>query len=339
MFAGFLVMLASTIHDIFLDIRHTGGFFTSSYAMAVFIFLQSALIALRYARAFLSAREQSRRSEALAASYHRFVPREFLSLLGKESIENVSLGDQVEMRMSVLFADIRKFTTLSENMTPVENFNFLNSYLSRISPVIRRHGGFIDKYIGDSVMALFAGSPADAVRAGLDLLETVRTFNVHRANSGYQPISIGIGINTGKLMLGTVGETSRMEGTVISDAVNLASRLQVLTRTFGSWIIVSGDLFKGCPEAVEFPHRYLGRVRVKGKTRPVEVYEIIDSTDQSRIGTRERFEAALRSFEGRRKEDAAAGFRAVLSVDPADPAARYFLERVGETGRGEGDAD
>lgn len=232
------------------------------------------------------------------------------------------------MKLTVLFADIRSFTSLSEVMTPVENFNFLNSYLSRISPVIRRNYGFIDKYIGDGVMALFPGSPEDAVNAGLQLLETVRVFNGHRANSGYRPISVSVGINTGSLMLGTVGESSRMDGTVISDAVNLAARLEKLTRTFGAWMIVSADVLQACPEVTRMPHRYLGRVRVKGKSRAVGVYEVIDRPDEARMGTRDAFERALKDLEGRRYRDAVRGFQAVVAGDPADSAARYYLRRL-----------
>ena len=325
---GFFILLASAIFDIVRDMTHSGDFFLTSYAMLVFILLQSWLIARRSALAYVSAQNNSKRAEALASSYGRFVPREFLKLLGKDTIENVSLGDQIEMKLTVLFADIRSFTSLSEHMTPVENFNFLNSYLSRISPVIRRNRGFIDKYIGDGVMALFPHSPEDAVSAGLQLLETVRIFNGHRANSGYRPIAISVGVNTGNLMLGTVGESSRMDGTVISDAVNLASRLEGLTRTFGASIIVSGDLLEACPSVTKFQHRYLGRVFVKGKSHAVRIYEIIDSADAARIGTRETFEGALRHLKARRYGDAVRGFEAVVAADPADSAARYYLKRL-----------
>jgi adenylate cyclase len=331
---GFLVMLGSAGYDVYVDIANKTGLFFTSYAMVLFVLLQSALIARRYAASYVSAREQSRKAEAQAAAYGRFVPREFLSLLHKDSIESVNLGDQVEMKLTVLFADIRAFTTLSEDMTPVENFNFLNSYLSRISPVVRRNGGFIDKYLGDGIMALFPGSPQDAVHAGLELMETVRIFNGHRANCGYRPIAIGVGINMGTLMLGTVGESSRMEGTVISDAVNLASRLEGLTRVFGAGIIVSSDLLTACPDAARLPHRYLGHVRVKGKLRAVTVYEIIDSPYLVRLDTREIFEDALRDFERRAFKKAAAGFETVLGMDPADEAAHYYLKRLGvEAGR------
>ena len=333
MLLGLVIMLGGATYDIIIDQLHTFGVFVTSYTVVVFIFLQSALIARRYALAFTSARDNLEISEGLATGYSRFVPREFLSLLGKESIMNVELGDQIEMNLTVLFADIRSFTALSEKMTPRENFNFLNSFLSRVSPVIRRNSGFIDKYMGDGVMALFPRSPADALCAGVELLETVRLFNRHRANSGYQPIFIGVGINCGKLMLGTVGEASRMEGTVISDVVNLTSRLEGLTRKFGSNIIVSRDLVAACPDTAGYPRRYLGSVPVRGKADLVAVYEIIDAVDESRVRTYDRFESAVGSFEQQRYAEATAGFRAVLAEDPADVAARYYIDRLLEIAR------
>jgi adenylate cyclase len=326
MLAGLIVMLGGATYDIIIDQLKTYGVFVTSYAIVVFIFLQAALIARRYARAFYSER-------ALASGYGRFVPKEFLSLLGKESIVNVELGDQIEMNLTVLFADIRSFTSLSEKMTPAENFNFLNSFLRRVSPVIRSNKGFIDKYMGDGIMALFPRSPADALRAGVELLDTVRLFNRHRANSGYQPISIGVGINSGRLMLGTVGEASRMEGTVISDVVNLTSRLQGLTRMFGSNIIVSRELIAVCPDTAGYPRRYLGSVPVRGKAEVVSLFEIIDVVDESRVRTHDRFEGAVRSFEQQRWSEAAAGFRAVLAEDPVDVAARHYIDRLVEIAR------
>jgi class 3 adenylate cyclase len=333
MLSGLLIMLGGATHDIIIDQLHTYGLFVTSYAVVLFILLQSALIARRYAHAFASAREHLEISEALASGYSRFVPREFLRLLGKDSIVDVDLGDQIEMNLTVLFADIRSFTALSERMTPKENFNFLNSFLSRISPVIRRNSGFIDKYLGDGIMALFPRSPADALHAGVSLLATVRLFNSHRANSGYQPIAIGVGINCGRLMLGTVGEASRMEGTVISDAVNLTSRLQGLTRMFGSNIIVSKQLLAACPDTAGYPRRYLGSVPVRGKSELVSLYEIIDVVDESRVRTCDRFEAAVRSFEEQRYTEAAAGLRAVLAEDPADVAVRHYIDRLVEVAR------
>jgi len=335
MLTGFLVMMGGMVYDILLDVSDKGAFFLSSYAMSVFVFLQAVLIARRYADAFRSVEDRSRENEALATAYGRFVPHEFLALLGKDSIVNVELGDQIETEMTVLFSDIRSFTSLSENMGPKENFNFLNSYLKRISPVIRRNHGFIDKYLGDGIMALFPGSPADALLASAEMRETMREYNRHRARSGYREISIGVGINRGRLMLGTIGETSRMEGTVISDVVNLASRLEGLTRTFGASVLMSDAVVSACPDRAGLPSRYLGHAQVKGKERTVAIHELFEPSESVKLGTRLRFEEAVRGYEERRYEDAMAGFEAVAAEDPSDGAARYFLGRLAEiVGRG-----
>ena len=181
-------------------------------------------------------------------AYGRFVPREFLRFLERESIVDVRLGDQVLKEMSILFADIRSFTTLSEGMSPEENFNFLNSYLSRVGPVIRNRRGFIDKYIGDAVMALFPESADDALQAAIAIQKEVAIYNRYRQKSGYRAIAIGIGLHRGSLMLGTIGEEQRMESTVISDAVNLASRLEELTKVYGVSILISGAMLLGIEE-------------------------------------------------------------------------------------------
>ena len=204
----------------------------------------------------------------------RFVPREFLKFLGKESIVDVRLGDQVQREMTVLFSDIRSFTKLSETMTPKENFDFINAMLARIGPVIRKKGGFIDKYIGDAVMALFPGSPSDAVEAALEMRAMLRTYNERRRRRGYAPVETGTGIHTGMLMLGTIGESERMDSTVISDAVNLASRLEGLTKEYDCGIIISEAALLLCKER-GFAHREIDIVRVKGKAEPVRVFEVL----------------------------------------------------------------
>ncbi|MCK5877947.1 MAG: response regulator, partial [Candidatus Marithrix sp.] len=154
----------------------------------------------------------------LNAAYSRFVPHEFLKFLNKESIVDIRLGDHVEQEMTVLFADIRDFTSLSESMTPQQNFNLINSYLRRMEPVIRQHHGFIDKYIGDSIMALFPKAD-EAVQAGINMLHILREYNVTRGQPQRPKLNIGVGIHTGKLMLGTIGGEHRMDSTVIADAV------------------------------------------------------------------------------------------------------------------------
>ena len=124
-----------------------------------------------------------------------------------------------------MFTAIRAFTSLSEQMGPQENFNFLNSYLQRVSPVIGRHHGFADKFLGDGMMALFPEHPSNGMDAAIALQREVTVYNGHRASVGYDPVRIGSSLHTGSVILGIIGEEARMQGTVIADAVKLASRL------------------------------------------------------------------------------------------------------------------
>ncbi|HSF75168.1 MAG TPA: adenylate/guanylate cyclase domain-containing protein, partial [Microcoleus sp.] len=197
----------------------------------------------------------------LNKAYERFVPNQFLHFLNKSSIIDVELGDQVQLEMSVLFSDLRDFTTLSESMTPEDNFRFINSYLSRMEPVINENNGFIDKYIGDAIMALFSGEADHAVKAGIAMLHRLVEYNQQRANFGYEPIQIGIGINTGTLMLGTVGGQNRMDGTVISDAVNLASRVESLTKNYGVSLLITQETYSRLENLSQYAIRTLDTVK------------------------------------------------------------------------------
>lgn len=266
----------------------------------------------------------------LARSFERFVPKQFLQFLGRSSIEDIRLGDAVEKRMTILFSDIRSFTTLSEKMTPEENFRFLNSYLKRMGPIIRRHNGFIDKYIGDAVMSLFPEEPERALRAAIEMQAEIREYNRHRMRQGYDPLNVGMGIHTGALMLGTIGEQERLEGTVISDAVNLASRLEGLTKQYDAAILISQDTLFALPDPGAYKFRVLDQVQVKGKEEKVSVVEILDGRSEYLIElfekTRADFDKGISLFHS---GDAAAmtSFQRVLAINPADRAAQIYLER------------
>ncbi len=265
------------------------------------------------------------------AAYGRFVPHDFLRFLGHESIVDVKLGDHVQKNMTIMFSDIRNFTTLSEEMTPEENFNFINSYLSQLSPVIRAHNGFIDKYIGDAVMALFPESADDAVRGAIAMQKQVTLYNEHRQNNGYAPIAIGIGLHTGSLMLGTIGSQERMESTVIADAVNLASRLEGLTKLYGAGILISEQTLTYLAQPVNYKYRFLERVMVKGKKAPVSVFEIYDAEPASIIELKQQtsstFELALKLYSQQEFAQAQQIFQGILQINPQDKAVMLYVKR------------
>ena len=254
-----------------------------------------------------------------------------MKFLKRESIVDARLGDSVQAEMTIMFADIRSFTSLSESMSPRDNFDFINSYLSRVGPVICQYNGFIDKYIGDGIMALFPNCAEDAVQAAIEMQQQVKIYNKHRQNSGYQPISIGIGLHTGTLMLGTIGEAERMESTVISDAVNLASRVEGLTKLYGVGIVASVQTLCRIDDPQQYKCRFLDRVQVKGKQTPVAVFEIYDGDSDIMIElkaqTQTYFEQGIFFHYQQQFAQAKQMFLRVLQVNKQDKAANFYVER------------
>ena len=266
----------------------------------------------------------------LNQSYSRFLPKQFLRFLGHESIVEVSLGESVQKEMSILFSDIRSFTTLSETMTLAENFKFINSYLSRMEPLITTNYGFIDKYIGDAIMALFGRCPDDAVKAALGMLLELNKYNIIRKKNNKLPIKIGIGINTGSLMLGTVGGINRMDTTVISDSVNLASRLQDLTKVYGASLIISQHTFFALKDYRKYNYRFLGQVKVKGKKDVVSLFEFFDADPpeiiEFKIQTKTLFEQGVISYYSGQKERSTQIFQRIINLNNQDQAAYFYLK-------------
>ncbi len=265
------------------------------------------------------------------SAFERFVPSQFLGYLNKNSIVDVGLGDNVRTSMNILFSDLRSFTTISEKMTPDENFAFLNTYLGLMNPIIQENHGFIDKYIGDAIMALFDQKTDNAVKAAVSMLKTLQDNNSQLRPSGLEPIRMGIGINTGSMMLGTIGALNRMETTVISDAVNLASRIEGMTKIYGASLLISEYTFNSLRHPEVFSIRMIGRVRVKGKEKPVTVYEVLDGEPlESRIGktqTKPQFEAALTLYHNQEIQNALQLLRECLTHTPEDKAIRIYIER------------
>ncbi|GIX06875.1 MAG: hypothetical protein KatS3mg115_1278 [Candidatus Poribacteria bacterium] len=270
--------------------------------------------------------------QRMNAAALRFVPREFLHLLGQANVYAVELGDFVQRDLTILFSDIRDFTTLSEGMTPEETFRFINRYLGEVGPCIRTCRGFIDKYMGDGIMALFPESPEDAVQAAIKMKSTLQEYNRRREAQGQHPIRTGIGIHSGFAMLGTVGEPERMDGTVISDAVNAASRLEALTKYYGADAILSARSWEGVQHPERYHVRFLGRAQVKGRAQPLIIYELLDAAPEPerelKLKTRERFEEGLQLYYARDFAEASVAFHSVLRMNPSDLAARLYLERA-----------
>ncbi|MBE7412544.1 MAG: hypothetical protein L6Q54_10400 [Leptospiraceae bacterium] len=276
-------------------------------------------------------KEAAAHKEALANSYARFIPQEKFSLIGKKSVTEVSLGDASEAEITVLFSDIRSFTTLSETMSPTENFEFLNALMKRTGPVIRENNGFIDKYIGDAIMAIFPDSPEDAIHAGIQMKQNLFLYNARRKVKGLPELRIGIGINTGRVIVGTIGENERMDATVISDAVNLASRIEGLTKQFETTMLISEQTLFRLPDPSKFKYRMLDQVYVKGKKEPVAIFEIFDGDPPEIFSMKcimqRSFEHGVQSFQNGEYSDAINIFKKILNVNNDDVQAKIYLDR------------
>lgn len=266
----------------------------------------------------------------------RFVPNEFINALGRERLTEVLLGDQIQREVTVLFADIRDYTTLAEGMSPQENFRFVNAYHSRMGPIVRRHHGFVNQYLGDAIMAIFPREPADALQAAVAMQTELTAYNAERAKKDRMAIRMGIGLHSGPLIMGIIGDAQRMDAATVADTVNTASRIEGLTKHFGVGILLSGDSLEGIKNEGATQHafhvRYLGRVLAKGKKESVAMYECFDGDEtesiEKKIETKTMFDEALSAFFRKDFATARALLFSVAEQNPADQPARLFLHRA-----------
>ena len=278
----------------------------------------------------VNSREQD--LKRLNDSFARFFPAEYLRFLRKETVTDVQLGDYVSKTMAVMFSDIRSFTTISETMTPQENFNFVNAYLRRVSPEIRNHYGIIVKFLGDGMMAVFPEGADDAVAAGVAKQLRVQEYNVQRLERGDLPLQVGIGIHVGHMMLGMVGETHRIQGDAFSDTVNLTARLEGLTKYYGVSMLISEQTLEYLSNPSQYQIRFLDRAIVKGRNEPITVYEVLDAeTEENRslkLQTQPTFDQGIDCYRQAKFEQAKSYFENVLEVNPADKTARLYVDRA-----------
>ncbi|HVY38553.1 MAG TPA: AAA family ATPase [Polyangia bacterium] len=272
--------------------------------------------------------------QRMADSFSRFVPREFLRSLGRSQLVDIELGESVQKVMTVLFSDMRGFTSLVERMSPTENIGFVNDYIARMEPAIRGEGGFIDSYIGDAIMALFDVPPAGAVRAGVAMYRALEQFNLQRAAMGERRIEIGVGINTGLLTLGTIGGAERLKCGVIGDAVNLAARLEGLTKRYRVPLLISGRTRQSLPPELLAATRLVDRVRVAGHSERIDLYEVFEADPpwarEGKSAIAARWDEALALYYDRHFADASRAF-AELRMTPAlqhDGPAELFEARA-----------
>ncbi|MBE7383139.1 MAG: HAMP domain-containing protein [Leptolyngbya sp. SIO1E4] len=271
--------------------------------------------------------------ESQRNAFSRFFPPEYLHFLNKHSVTDIELGDHISKDMAVMFSDIRGFTSLAEKMKPQEAFDFINTYLQRISPQIRAHHGFVVKFLGDGVMAIFPETVEDAIDAAIAQFRQVQDYNQqHQRDDNFDAIEIGIGLHVGHVMAGMIGEYDRIQPDAVSDAVNLAARLEGLSKVYGAALVISEAVRLRLADRDRYQLRFLDQVIVKGRTQSIAIYEVLDAEmEPQRVfkqNTLATFEAGIKAYSDRDLAAAKAYFARVVAQNPADITAQLYEQRV-----------
>jgi len=240
-------------------------------------------------------------------------------------------GDRKEL--TILFSDIRGFTTISESLDPEGLVHLLNEYLTKMTDMVFKYDGTLDKYIGDAILAIYGAPlydddhPAKACYSALDMMEGLRELRKEWGARGMPLIDIGIGINTGSMVAGNMGSQTRFDYTVMGDSVNLGSRLEGSNKEYGTHIVISEYTHHYVNDL--FVSRQLDSVRVKGKRLPIKIFEVISRKDTFE-GDLERvriFEEGLGLYLNRQWRQAIQAFEAVLGIEPTDTPSKIYIQR------------
>ncbi|RPI67596.1 MAG: GAF domain-containing protein, partial [Ignavibacteriae bacterium] len=254
----------------------------------------------------------------LTEAYSRFTPKEYLKFLGRTSILDVRLGDHRSETMTVLFSDIRSYTSLAEELSAEDNFQFLSSYLRKMSEVVTRHNGLVNQLLGDGLLAFFWNS-IDAVNAAVDMQLALEEYNVQRLQKGRRPISAGIGLHKGTVIIGIVGDATRMDASILSDTVNAASRIEGLTKHYRTKILMSESVVNDLDAHHRDLIRFIGKVQVKGKREAMGIHESIASDRPElkalKVQQHEAFSNALSLYVAGAFSQAADEFQSLINAE------------------------
>lgn len=317
---GQLAALLYLEHDV-------PGAFTPERVELLRLLLSQAAVSLENAELYAA---QLR----VTSAQSRFVPYQFLRSLGRADIASVEPGDHVERKMSVLFSDLRDFTPIAESLGARSVIALLNEHFSLMEPPIAARGGFIDSFNGDEIMALFDADAEQAVRAAIAMQHALARYNREVATgprTERPPLRMGVGVNTGALLLGAVGGRERLKCGVVGDAVNLASRIQGLTKTYGASVLISESTHASLADPSVFQLRVVDRVAVFGRQQAAAVYEVLDAEVEPLRSAKLAALGALRDgqgyYHGREFARAMACFAQSMASAPTDPVPAIYFDR------------
>lgn len=277
-------------------------------------------------------------NENLSEKFHLFVPEQYLRRIAPQGLDSIQLGNGIEEELTILFCDIRDFTQIAENQAAQETFAWLNVFFTQMSEAISSHHGFIDKFLGDAIMAVFDRPhhhSADALQAAVIMRQRLQEFNQNCQTLGLQePIKIGIGLHTGVGIVGTLGGNRRMDSTVIGDVVNTAARIEGLTKVYGCTAIASKAVIDAIQQHYPDPDYFLLRcidfAIPRGKQKGIYLYEILGTQEQvldpGIVQTKDIFEQGLQALNQQQFQSAIDYFQEVLHQNPTDSVSPIHLQ-------------
>jgi adenylate cyclase len=320
-----LAVLTTFFGFVYVGFAHWGRWYSFVVPAATLVASYASITSFRVIT-------EEREKRKIRRTFSQYLSPGVIALIEKDPNEYIRPGGEVKT-LTVMFSDIRDFTTLSEGLTPDELVNLLNQYLSAMTDILFRNLGTLDKYIGDAIMA-FWGSPfpqpdhaARACTCALEMIASLDELNRKWTDQGGRPIAIGIGLNTGPVNVGNMGSDKRLAWTVMGDNVNLASRLEGMTKQYRSRVIISESTYDQVAD--HFVAREVDRIRVKGKKLPVVIYELLApiSKRDAYAPLLSRFNAALDIYRSQNWQQATAMFGELLAEYPDDGPTQVLLQR------------
>ena len=266
--------------------------------------------------------------KATNLEYEKYIPKQFIKYLGKKSVLDLVVGTQVKKEVTTLFCDIRNSTQVSTTLSLEENFSYINSYLNIVSPIIKKYNGFIDKYLGDGVMAVFTRS-RQAYDCAHAIIKAVNEKNIQ--NVSMPNLEVGVALNTGDVVFGVVGDDNRKSITIISDIVNITAKIGEINKMFGSLITFSKSTLNDISASAIINYRYIGNLKHNDK----EYTSIFESLDAYPRGKREKliknkvaFEQAVRAYVNGKFDIAQKGFEEVYKKEKDDKVCYTFYNKA-----------
>ncbi len=264
--------------------------------------------------------------DKLNDEYSKYLPTQFVKQLGKKSVLDLSLGCNIQKEITSMFVDIRNSTKTSLTLSLADNFNFINRYLGIIGPIVRKYDGFVDKYLGDGVLAIFT-DPNVAINCANEI---VRSVDRDSQDLGLYNVKIGIGIHTGQVVMGVIGEKKRLSATVIADSVNTASYLEKLNTKLGTTVIFTKQTLNALNKDNNLNYRYVGCFELGSAKDKVSIFESLDCYNQTKkdllVSTKKDFENAVRCFE-LGGDNCKKYFKSCISKDNPDYVCNYYLKK------------